>query len=135
MDVVFFVVYGVFGEDGVFVVLCVFVGVCVVGFVLWVGVIGMDKWVIKFVVVVVGFGIVWGCFIVVDDIGDVEFEGDVVVKLVLVGLSYGVSLVIEEDWLLEVLCEVVCFDWRIFVEEVVWGCEIDVVVLCEKGGI
>ncbi|MDX2399161.1 D-alanine--D-alanine ligase family protein [Microbacterium algeriense] len=134
-DVVFPAVHGALGEDGALAALCALAGVRVVGSALRAGAIGMDKWATKLVAAAVGLGTARGRLIAADDIGDVEFEGDVVVKPVSAGSSHGVSLVTEEDRLLEALREAARFDRRILVEEVVRGREIDVAVLREKGGI
>ncbi|WP_017201889.1 D-alanine--D-alanine ligase [Microbacterium algeriense] len=134
-DVVFPAVHGTLGEDGALAALCALAGVRVVGSALRAGAIGMDKWATKLVAAAVGLGTARGRLIAADDIGDVEFEGDVVVKPVSAGSSHGVSLVTEEDRLLEALREAARFDRRILVEEVVRGREIDVAVLREKGGI
>lgn len=134
-DVVFPAVHGALGEDGALAALCALAGLRVVGSALRAGAIGMDKWATKLVADAVGLGTARGRLIAADDIGDVEFEGDVVVKPVSAGSSHGVSLVTEEDRLLEALREAARFDRRILVEEVVRGREIDVAVLREKGGI
>ncbi|WP_270366601.1 D-alanine--D-alanine ligase family protein [Microbacterium algeriense] len=134
-DVVFPAVHGALGEDGALAALCALAGVRAVGSALRAGAIGMDKWATKLVAAAVGLGTARGRLIAAEDIGDVEFEGDVVVKPVSAGSSHGVSLVTEEDRLLEALREAARFDRRILVEEVVRGREIDVAVLREKGGI
>ncbi|PQZ55415.1 MULTISPECIES: D-alanine--D-alanine ligase [unclassified Microbacterium] len=134
-DVVFPAVHGALGEDGALAALCALAGVRVVGSGLRAGAIGMDKWTTKLVADAVGLGTARGRLVSADDIGDVEFEGEVVVKPVSAGSSHGVSLVTEEGELLTALREAARFDRRILVEEVVRGREIDVAVLREKGGI
>ena len=94
----------------------------------------MDKWTTKLVADAVGLGTARGRLVAADDIGDVEFEGEVVVKPVSAGSSHGVGLVTEEGQLLAALREAARFDRRVLVEEVVRGREIDVAVLREKGG-
>ncbi len=134
-DVVFPAVHGALGEDGALAALCALAGVRVVGSGLRAGAIGMDKWTTKLVAEAVGLGTARGRLVAAEDIGDVEFEGEVVVKPVSAGSSHGVSLVSEEGGLLAALREAARFDRRILVEEVVRAREIDVAVLREKGGI
>ena len=134
-DVVFPAVHGALGEDGALAALCALAGVRVVGSGLRAGAIGMDKWTTKVVADAVGIGTARGRLVAADDIGDVEFDGEVVVKPVSSGSSHGVSLVTEEGQLLAALREAARFDRRILVEEVVRAREIDVAVLREKGGI
>lgn len=134
-DVVFPAVHGAPGEDGALAALCALAGVRVVGSGLRAGAIGMDKWATKLVADAVGLRTARGRLIAASDIGDVEFEGAVVVKPVSAGSSYGVSLVTEEGQLLAALQEAARFDRRILMEEVVRGREIDVAVLREAGGI
>lgn len=134
-DVVFPAVHGALGEDGALAALCALAGVRVVGSGLRAGAIGMDKWTTKLVADAVGLGTARGRLVAADDIGDVEFEREVVVKPVSAGSSHGVGLVTEEGQLLAALEEAARFDRRILVEEVVRGREIDVAVLREKGGI
>ena len=134
-DVVFPAVHGALGEDGALAALCALAGVRVVGSGLRAGAIGMDKWATKLVADAVGIGTARGRLISADDIGDVEFDGEVVVKPVSAGSSHGVSLVTQEDDLLAALHEAARFDRRILVEEFIRAREIDVAVLREKGGI
>lgn len=134
-DVVFPAVHGALGEDGALAALCALAGVRVVGSGLRAGAIGMDKWTTKLVADAVGLDTARGRLVAADDIGDVEFEREVVVKPVSAGSSHGVTLVREEGELLAALREAARFDRRILVEEVVRGREIDVAVLREKGGI
>lgn len=134
-DVVFPAVHGSPGEDGALAALCTLAGVRVVGSGLRAGAIGMDKWATKLVAEAVGMRTARGRLVAASDIGDVEFDGAVVVKPASAGSSYGVSLVTEEGGLLTALQEAARFDRRILVEEVVRGREIDVAVLCEAGGI
>ncbi|WEK62852.1 MAG: D-alanine--D-alanine ligase [Candidatus Microbacterium colombiense] len=134
-DVVFPAVHGENGEDGALAALCALAGVRVVGSPLRAGAIGMDKWTTKLVADAVGLRTARGRLIAAGDIGDVEFDGPVVVKPVSAGSSYGVSLVTEEGELLGALREAARFDSRLLVEEVVRGREIDVAVLREAGGI
>lgn len=134
-DVVFPAVHGALGEDGALAALCALAGVRVVGSGLRAGAIGMDKWTTKLVADAVGLRTARGRLVSADDIGDVEFDGEVVVKPVSAGSSHGVSLVTEEGELPAALREAARFDRRILVEEVVRGREIDVAVLREKGGV
>ena len=134
-DVIFPAVHGSLGEDGALAALAALVGVRIVGSDLHAGAIGMDKWATKLVADAVGIRTARGRVISVEDIGDAEFECEVVVKPVSAGSSYGVSLVTEEAELLEALRTAARFDRRILVEEVVRAREIDVAVLREAGGI
>ena len=134
-DVVFPAVHGALGEDGALAALIALSGTRLVGSDLRAGAIGMDKWATKLVADAVGIRTARGRLVAADDIGDVEFEGAVVVKPVSAGSSYGVSLVTEEDELLGALHTAARFDRRILVEEVVRAREIDVAVLREAGGI
>jgi D-alanine-D-alanine ligase len=134
-EVVFPAVHGALGEDGALAALCALAGVRVVGSELRAGAIGMDKWATKLVADAVGLRTAKGRLVAASDIGDVEFDGPVVVKPVSAGSSYGVSLVREEGELLTALRTAARFDSRILVEEVVRGREIDVAVLREAGGI
>lgn len=134
-DVVFPAVHGALGEDGALAALCALAGVRVVGSGALAGALGMDKWVTKLVADALGIRTARGRVISADDVGDVEFDGPVVVKPVSAGSSHGVALVREEDELLPALRAAAALDRRILVEEVVRGREIDVAVLCEAGGI
>ncbi|MEV8170534.1 D-alanine--D-alanine ligase [Microbacterium sp. NPDC077486] len=134
-DVVFPAVHGALGEDGALAALCALAGVPVVGSALGAGAIGMDKWATKLVAQAVGLRTARGRLVAAEDIGDVEFDGEVVVKPVTAGSSHGVSLVTEEGDLLTALRGAARFDRRILVEEVVHAREIDVAVLREKGGV
>lgn len=134
-DVVFPAVHGALGEDGALAALCALAGVPVVGSALGAGAIGMDKWATKLVAQAVGLRTARGRLVAAEDIGDVEFDGAVVVKPVTAGSSHGVSLVTEEGDLLTALRGAARFDRRILVEEVVHAREIDVAVLREKGGV
>ena len=134
-DAIFPAVHGALGEDGALAALGALAGAKVVGSDLRAGAIGMDKWATKLVADAVGVRTARGRVIAVEDIGDAEFEGEVVVKPVSAGSSFGVSLVTEESELLEALRTAARFDRRILVEEVVRAREIDVAVLREAGGI
>lgn len=135
VDVVFPAVHGAPGEDGALAALCELAGVRVVGSGLRAGAIGMDKWTTKLVADAVGIRTARGRLIDAADIGDVEFEGEVVVKPVAAGSSHGVGLVTEGGGLLDALRAAAQHDRRVLVEEVVRGREIDVAVLREAGGI
>ncbi len=63
----------------------------------------MDKWATKLVAQAVGLRTARGRLVAAEDIGDVEFDGAVVVKPVTAGSSHGVSLVTEEGDLLTAL--------------------------------
>lgn len=134
-DVVFPAVHGALGEDGALAALCALAGVPVVGSDLRAGAIGMDKHATKLVADAAGIATAAGYVIPVSAIGDVEFEGPVVVKPVSAGSSYGVSLVREPRHLLDALHIAARYDSRILIEEVVHGREIDVAVIREAGGV
>ncbi|MBT2484353.1 MULTISPECIES: D-alanine--D-alanine ligase [unclassified Microbacterium] len=134
-DVVFPAVHGALGEDGALAALCALAGARVVGSGLRAGALGMDKWATKLVADAVGIRTARGRLIAAEDAGDAEFDGEVVVKPVSAGSSYGVSLVRQEGELLAALHTAAKFDRRILVEEVVRGREIDVAVLRESGGV
>ncbi len=134
-DVVFPAVHGVLGEDGALAALCALAGVAVVGSDLRAGAIGMDKHATKLVAEAAGLRTAHGFVVPASGIGDVEFEGPVVVKPVSAGSSHGVSLVRSEDELLGALRLAATLDDRILVEEVVHGREIDVAVIREAGGV
>lgn len=134
-EVVFPAVHGEHGEDGTLAALCALAGVPVVGSGVRAGAIGMDKQATKLVARAAGVATASGRVVSAADIGDVEFEGPVVVKPVSAGSSYGVSLVQEPGALLEALRTAARFDDRILIEEVVRGREIDVAVIREAGGV
>lgn len=134
-DVIFPAVHGTLGEDGALAALAALAGTEVVGSDLRAGAIGMDKWATKLVADAVGIRTARGRLVAAEDIGDAEFEGEVVVKPVSAGSSYGVSLVTEAGDLLGALRTAARFDRRILVEEVVRAREVDVAVLREAGGI
>ena len=134
-DVIFPAVHGLLGEDGALAALGALAGAKVVGSDLRAGAIGMDKWATKLVADAVGIRTARGRLVAAGDIGDVEFEGEAVVKPVSAGSSFGVCLVTEETELLAALHTAARFDRRILVEEVVRAREIDVAVLREAGGI
>ncbi|WP_217178791.1 D-alanine--D-alanine ligase [Streptomyces sp. AC495_CC817] len=134
-DVVFPAVHGAFGEDGALAALCALAGAAVVGSDLRAGAIGMDKWATKLVAEAAGITTAPGYVIGAADIGDVEFEGPVVVKPVSAGSSYGVGLVREPGELLDALRTAAQYDRRILIEQVMRGREIDVAVLKEAGGV
>lgn len=134
-DAVFPAVHGALGEDGALAALCALAGVPVVGSGLRAGAVGMDKWTTKLVAAAVGIRTARGRLIAADDIGDLEFNGPVVVKPVSAGSSHGVGLVSTEAELLPALRAAAALDRRILVEEVVRGREIDVAVLRERGGV
>ncbi|MFE6736032.1 D-alanine--D-alanine ligase [Microbacterium sp. NPDC057650] len=133
VDVVFPVLHGPNGEDGALAALCALAGVPMVGSDLRAGAIGMDKWATKLVAEAVGIRTARGVLVSRADIGDVEFDGPVVVKPVAAGSSHGVTLVTEAAQLQDALHRAARFDDRILVEEVVHGREVDVSVLREDG--
>lgn len=134
-DVVFPAVHGALGEDGALAALCALAGVRVVGSDLRAGAIGMDKHATKLVAASAGIRTARGRVVAASGIGDVEFDGPVVVKPVSAGSSYGVSLVREEGELLGSLQAAAAYDGRLLIEEVLHGREIDVAVIREAGGV
>ncbi len=134
-DVVFPAVHGPLGEDGALAALCALAGVRVVGSDLRAGAIGMDKWATKLVADAVGLRTARGRLVAASGIGDVEFDGPVVVKPVAAGSSHGVSLVRDAAELLGALESAAALDDRILVEEVLQGREVDVAVIREAGGV
>jgi D-alanine-D-alanine ligase len=134
-EVIFPAVHGALGEDGALAALAALAGARIVGSDLRAGAIGMDKWATKLVADAVGIRTAKGRLVAAEDIGDAEFEEEVVVKPVSAGSSYGVSLVTEGGDLLGALRTAARFDRRILVEEVVRAREIDVAVLREAGGV
>ncbi len=134
-DVVFPAVHGRLGEDGALAALCALAGVRAVGSGPRAGALGMDKWATKLVAEAAGLRVARGTVIDAADLGDVEFEGPVVVKPVSSGSSYGVALVREEGEFAPALREAARHDRRVLVEEVMRGREIDVAVIREAGGV
>ncbi|HEX3589258.1 MAG TPA: D-alanine--D-alanine ligase [Pseudonocardiaceae bacterium] len=133
-DVVFPAVHGPIGEDGTLAALCALTQKPVVGSGLRAGAVGMDKWVTKLVAEAVGVRVAPGRLVRATEIGDVEFETEVVVKPVSAGSSYGVTLVRDACRLDEALRTASRYDNRILVEDVIHGREIDVAVLREADG-
>ncbi|APU15868.1 MULTISPECIES: D-alanine--D-alanine ligase [Actinoalloteichus] len=133
-DVVFPAVHGALGEDGTLAALCALAQTRVVGSDLRAGAIGMDKWATKLVAQAVGIRTAPGRLVAANEIGDVEFEGEVVVKPVAGGSSFGVTLARDPARLHAALRTAAEFDRRILIEEVVHGREIDVAVLGEADG-
>lgn len=133
-DVVFPAVHGALGEDGALASLCALAHTPVVGSGPGTGAIGMDKWVTKLVAGAAGIRTAPGILIRADDIDDLEFDEDVVVKPVSAGSSYGVTLVREAALLRPALRTAAEYDRRILVERVMRGREIDVAVLRDADG-
>lgn len=79
-EVVFPAVHGTLGEDGALAALCALAGTRAVGSGLRAGAIGMDKEATKLVADAAGLRTARGRVIDAADRGDVEFEGEVVVK-------------------------------------------------------
>jgi D-alanine-D-alanine ligase len=94
----------------------------------------MDKWVTKLVAEAIGIRVAPGRLVRATDVGDIEFETEVVVKPVSAGSSYGVTLVRDACRLDEALRIASRYDDRILVEHLVHGREIDVAVLREADG-
>ena len=133
-DVVFPAVHGPLGEDGTLAALCALAQKPVVGSGLRAGAISMDKWVTKLVAEAIGIRVAPGRLVRATDIGDVEFETEVVVKPAGSGSSYGVTLVREACHLDVALRLASRYDDQILIEHVVHGREIDVAVIREADG-
>ena len=133
-DVVFPAVHGPLGEDGTLAALCALAQIRVVGSGLTAGAIGMDKWATKLVAEAVGIRTARGRVVTSPDLSGIEFTGEVVVKPVSAGSSYGVCLVSEAAALVPALQVAAAYDRRVLLEEVVHGREIDVAVIREADG-
>ena len=133
-DVVFPAVHGRLGEDGTLAGLCALTGKPVVGSGLQAGAIGMDKWTTKLVAEAVGIHTAPGRMVRATDVGVAEFHGEVVVKPVSAGSSYGVTLARDPAELDEAIRTAARYDDRILIERVVHGREVDVAVLREADG-
>lgn len=133
-DVVFPAVHGPLGEDGALAALCDLAQRPVAGSGLRAGAAGIDKWMTKVVAEAVGLRVAPGRLVRAADLADVGFEGEVVVKPVASGSSYGVSLARDASQLDDALLTAARYDDRILIEHVVHGREIDVAVLREAGG-
>jgi D-alanine-D-alanine ligase len=133
-DVVFPAVHGPCGEDGTLAALCALIHKPMAGSGLRAGAIGMDKWATKLVAEAIGIRTVPGRLVRAADVGDVDFEADVVVKPVSAGSSYGATLARNAGQLDEALLTASHYDDEILVEHVVPGREIGVAVLREADG-
>ncbi len=133
-DVVFPAIHGPLGEDGALAALCALTQKPVVGSGLRAGAVGMDKWVTKLVAEAIGIRVAPGRLVRATEIGDIEFETEVVVKPVSSGSSYGVTLARDACQLDEALRIAARYDDLILIEHVVHGREIDVAVLREAAG-
>lgn len=133
-DVIFPAVHGPCGEDGTLAALCALINKPVAGCGLRAGAIGVDKWATKLVAEAIGIRTVPGRLVRAADVGDVDFEADVVVKPVSAGSSYGVTFARDAAQLTEALLTAASYDDQILVEHIVHGREIDVAVLREADG-
>ncbi|MCS7477871.1 ATP-grasp domain-containing protein [Umezawaea endophytica] len=133
-DVVFPAVHGPCGEDGTLAALCALAQKPVAGSGLRAGAIGVDKWATKLVAKAVGIRTAPGRLVHAADVGEIDFETDVVVKPVSAGSSYGVTLARDAVQLDEALIIASRYDEQILVEHVVHGREIAVGVLREADG-
>jgi D-alanine-D-alanine ligase len=134
VDVVFPAVHGPCGEDGTLAALCALTHTPVAGSGLRAGAIGMDKWATKLLAEAIGIRTASGRLVHAADVGDIEFESDVVVKPVSAGSSYGVTLATNATELHDALRTAARYDDQILIEHVVHGREIDVAVLREADG-
>lgn len=133
-DVVFPAVHGPCGEDGTLAALCALIHKPVAGCGLRAGAIGMDKWATKLVAEAIGIRTVPGRLVRADDLGDIDFEADVVVKPVCAGAGYGVTFARDAVQLAEALLTASRYDDQILVEYIVHGREIAVAILREADG-
>jgi D-alanine-D-alanine ligase len=133
-DVIFPALHGPLGEDGTLAALCALTQKPVVGSGLRAGAVGMDKWVTKLVAEAIGIRVAPGRLVRATDMGDIEFETEVVVKPVSAGSSYGVTLVQDARQLDKALRIASRYDYQNLIEHVVHGREIDVAVLREADG-
>lgn len=133
-DVVFPVVHGPLGEDGTLAALCALTHTRLVGSGLRAGAVGMDKWLTKLVAQAAGVRIAPARLVTADAIDEVQFDGEVVVKPVSSGSSYGVSLAQDASQLSAALQTAAQFDDRILIESVIRAREIDVAVIREADG-
>jgi D-alanine-D-alanine ligase len=133
-DVVFPAVHGPCGEDGTLAALCALTQKPVAGSGLRAGAIGVDKWATKLVATAIGIRTAPARLVQAADVGDIDFETDVVVKPVSAGSSYGITLAHDAVQLDEALITASRYDEQILVEHVVHGREIVVAVLREANG-
>jgi D-alanine-D-alanine ligase len=133
-DVVFPAVHGPCGEDGTLAALCALIQKPVVGSGLRAGAIGTDKWATKLVAEAIGLRTTPGRLVRPAEVGDIDFEADVVVKPVSAGSRYGATLVRDARQLGEALLTASSHGDQILVEQVVHGREVDVAVLREADG-
>lgn len=133
-DVVFPAVHGPCGEDGMLAALCALIHKPVAGCGLRAWAIGMDKWATKLVAEAIGIRTVPGRLVRADDVGDIDFEADVVVKPVSAGAGYGVTFARDAVQLAEALLIASRYDDQILVEYIVHGREIAVAILREADG-
>jgi D-alanine-D-alanine ligase len=133
-DVVFPAVHGPLGEDGTLAALCALTHKRMVGSGLRAGAVGMDKWVTKLLAEAIGICVAPGRLVRATDIGDIEFETEVVVKPASAGSSYGVTLARDARQLDEALRTASRYDDQVLIEHIVYGREIDVAVLREADG-
>ena len=120
--------------NGTLAALCALTQTPVVGSGLRTGAIGTDKWATKLLAEAIGIRTASGRLVHAADLGDIDFESDVVVKPVSAGFSYGVTLARNAVQLYEALRTAARYDDQILVEHVVHGREIDVAVLREADG-
>jgi D-alanine-D-alanine ligase len=133
-DVLFPAIHGSPGEDGTLAALGALIQKPVAGSCQRAGAVGMDKWVTKLVAEAVGLRVAPGRLVRAAEMGDIEFETEVVVKPVAGGSSYGVTVARDAGELDEALRTASRYDDQILVEHVVRGREIDVAVLREADG-
>lgn len=135
IDVVFPAVHGPLGEDGTLAAMCALAHVRMVGSDTRTSAIAMDKWVTKLVANAVGVQTAGGSVVHADDIADAVFDGgDVVVKPIAAGSSFGVSRARTEDEFRAALADAAKYDDRILVEEFVHGREIDIAIIRKADG-
>jgi D-alanine-D-alanine ligase len=133
-DVVFPAVHGPRGEDGTLAALCALIRKPVVGSGPRAGAIGMDRWATKLVAEAIGIRTVPGRLVRAADLGDIDFEADVVVKPVCAGAGHGVTHARDAVQLAEALRTASRYDDRILVEHIGHGQEVAVAILREADG-
>lgn len=144
VQAVFPAVHGPLGEDGTLAALCALTHTPMVGSPLSAGAMGMNKWVTKLVAEACGLRTARYRHLIVPSSGAPDHEalaaaeralnGDLVVKPVAAGSSYGVSLARGIGQLAAAVQRAARFDEHVLIEEAIVGRELDVAVLREADG-
>ncbi|WP_035833457.1 D-alanine--D-alanine ligase family protein [Jonesia quinghaiensis] len=133
-DTIFPAVHGVLGEDGTLAALCAITHTPMVGSTLGAGALAMDKWATKLIAEACGISTASGVCVTAAEAEELLFTRDVVVKPVMAGSSYGVTLVRDHHEFADAIRVAAQHDNRILVEEAIRGREIDVAVLRQADG-